>query len=335
MNNIVLKITALLFGIALWFFVMSTQDFQINIEVPVKLAKLPELLAVASKPPQTLNISVQGPAFDLIRMKAEMKAKNNEPVSIIIDLQDAELGSSRRHIDARNFHAPAYPNIHFVEPSNQLLFIDLDLDTRIERNIPIRSNANIEAAPGYIRTDIPKLTPEFIKVSGARNAITRIIEIPTDSITIDSLTSSDNFTVRLNFDQFPAYVTPSDSAVIIGIDIQKIARKKFDKIPVQLIGIYDKNLSKLSPDTVAIEISGGEQVLDSISAKDIDLFVEINRFTIEDVDSLAPTVKLKLSSSVNRELSIKGTRLIPEKVTLKKFNAFDDASAQDQATENP
>lgn len=327
MNNIVLKITALIFGIALWFFVMSQQDFQMQIDAPVKLVRLPEMLAVASKPPQTLPITVQGPAFDLIRLRADMHSKNPDAVVINIDLQNAELGSTRKHISKENIQAAGYPNVQFVEPSNQLLFIDLDLDTRIERSIPVHSNAVFETAPGYIRADAPKLKPEFVKVTGARNAITRIIEIPTDSVRFDSLTASDGFKVHLNFDLFPAYVTPSDSTVMIDVNIQKIASKKFEKVPVQLIGIYDKSLAKLSPDTVSVEISGGAEVLDSIKATDIELLVEINRFTIEDVDSLAPTVKLQLSPGVNRDLSIKGMRLIPEKVKLKKYDAFADTSA--------
>lgn len=318
MNNIGLKIMAFLFGIAFWFFVMSTKDFQITMEVPVKLVRLPELLAVASKPPHTLPITVKGPAFDLIRMRWNYMNKDSNAVSIVIDLQEAELGATRRHIGSRNFSAPNFPNVEFVEPSNQLLFLDLDLDTRIERNIPVKSNVTFDPAPGYIMTDVPKITPEQIRVSGARDALTRIFEIPTDSVRFDSLTANDNFKVALNLETFPAYVTPSDSSVIMSIDIQKLESKTFQKIPVHLIGRYNKDEAKLSPDTVSIKITGGQNVLDSITSQNLQLFVEINRFAIEDVDSLAPTVKMNLPSSVNREMSIKGYELVPDKVKLVK-----------------
>lgn len=321
MNNIGLKIMAFLFGIALWFFVMSTQDFQITMDVPVKLVRLPELLAVASKPPHTLPITVRGPAFDLIRMRWNYMNKDSNAVSIIVDLQGAELGATRKHLDAKNFSAPNFPNVVFVEPSNQLLFLDLELDTRIERNIPVKSNVTFEPAPGYIMTDVPKITPEQIRVSGARDALTRIFEIPTDSIRFDSLSANDNFKVKLNLETFPAYVTPSDSSVIMSIDIQKLESKTFKKVPVQLIGRYNKNEAKLSPDTVSINITGGQNVLNSITPQNIQLFVEINRFAIEDVDSLAPTVKMDLPSSVNREMSIKGYELVPDKVKLIKMEA--------------
>ena len=107
----------------------------------------------------------------------------------------------------------------------------------------------------------------------------------------------------------------------MSIDIQKLESKTFKKVPVQLIGRYNKNEAKLSPDTVSINITGGQNVLDSITPQNIQLFVEINRFAIEDVDSLAPTVKMDLPSSVNREMSIKGYELVPDKVKLIKMEA--------------
>ena len=266
-------------------------------------------------------MTVRGPAFDLIRMRWNYMNKDSNAVSIIVDLQGAELGATRKHLDAKNFSAPNFPNVVFVEPSNQLLFLDLELDTRIERNIPVKSNVTFEPAPGYIMTDVPKITPEQIRVSGARDALTRIFEIPTDSIRFDSLSANDNFKVKLNLETFPAYVTPSDSSVIMSIDIQKLESKTFKKVPGQLIGRYNKDEAKLSPDTVSINITGGQNVLDSITPQNIQLFVEINRFAIEDVDSLAPTVKMDLPSSVNREMSIKGYELVPDKVKLIKMEA--------------
>lgn len=318
MKHIGLKITAFLFAIALWLYVMSLNTFQITMEVPVRLVKLPETLAIASKPPQTIEITVEGEAFDLMRMRTRINRGDTTTANIVIDLQDADLGSSRKHIYARNFVAPGFPNIKFVEPDNQLLFIDLELDTKIQRNIPIHSNVTFNSESGYLMVDEPVLSPEFVVISGARNAITRVFEIPTDSMHFDTLKSTATYKIPLNFDQFPAYVTPSDSSISITVNVQKTASKEFKNIPVQLIGRYDKNIYKLSPDTVSVKITGGQGVLDSITNENLELFIEYNRFAIEDVDSLAPTVKLKLDASVNREMSIKAIETSPDKVALFK-----------------
>ena len=226
MGNIVLKITALIFGIALWFLVISQKDFQLSVNVPLNFVKLPETMAIASKPPHSLHITVEGKSWDLIRL--------NNLVS------DPKQNS---------------PDIRFVEPENQLLFVDLDIDTRITRNVPIKSVATFTAAQGYLIADEPTITPEELMVSGARNALTRIIDIPTDSSFYDTLHASQEFTIPLDFSMLPAFVSPSDSSVKISVNIQKMASRTYDSIPVSLIGFFDKQIYSLEPKSLSVEIT--------------------------------------------------------------------------------
>ena len=61
--------------------------------------------------------------------------------------------------------------------------------------------------------------------------------------------------------------------------------------------------------------------------------MEINRFAIEDVESLAPTVKMNLPPTVNREMSIKGYELVPDKVKLVQMDlptAPEDSLGEDE-----
>lgn len=287
-------------------------------EVPLNFVKLHENMAIASRPPHTLHITVEGKSWDLIRLRHQMNKDNQNVVAMVVDLQNAELGGTRIHLDARNFVAPGFPDVRFVEPDNQLIFVDLEIDTRISRNVPIKSNASFNAAQGFLLADNPRIMPEELKVSGARNALTRIIDIPTDSINFDTLRTSGEFSVPLNFTALPSFVRPSDSTVKIAVNIQKMSNKTFKSIPVNLIGFFDKKTYALDPDTASVEVTGGEQVLDSIDSRDIELVLEFNRFAIEDADSLAPTVKLTLPASVNREMSIKAIQMKPEKIRLVK-----------------
>lgn len=318
MKHIALKITALIFGMALWLYVVSLNTFKVELDIPVRLVRLPEMLSIASKPPHSMRATLEGAPFDLLRLRSKVMAGDSTAAAIIIDLQDAELGTTRKPISEKNFSAPSFPNIKFIEPDNQLLFLDLDLDTKIERHVPVHSMATFDAATGYLLTDVPKIVPDFISVAGARNVITRIIEIPTDSVTFSSLVHDTTYSIPLDFSQFPAHVSPGDSSVRISVNIQKISKKSYRDIPVQLIGMFDHETFRLDPPSVSVELTGGQGTLDSIAKENIELFVEYNRFQIEDVDSLAPTVKLVLPSNVNRDMSIKAIQLSPDKVSLRE-----------------
>jgi YbbR domain-containing protein len=321
MGNIVLKITALIFGIVLWFLVISQKDFQLSIEVPLNFVKLPETMAIASKPPHSLPITVEGKSWDLIRLQQILRDPNQNSIAMVVDLQQAELGTTRIHLGAKNFLSAGFPDIRFAEPDNQFQYINIDIDTRITRNVPIKTMASFSAAQGYLIADEPKISPDEVLVSGARNALTRIIDIPTDSAFFDTLRESQEFTIPLNFSSLPAFVNPNDSIVKISIDIQKMASKTYTDIPVNLIGFFDKKTYSVNPSVLSVEITGGNLALDSISASNIELVMEFNRFAIEDADSLSPTVKLSLPPHINREMSIKAIQLKPEKVALVKKEA--------------
>jgi hypothetical protein len=165
---------------------------------------------------------------------------------------------------------------------------------------------------------------EDLKVSGARNALTRIIDIPTDSIFIDSIKSSQTFSVKLQTELLPPFVTPSDTVAKIFVDVQKIKSKEFKNIPIQLIGFYDRALNTLSPQQATVEITGGEKVIEAVNDNDIELFIEYNRFAIEDADSLAPTVKLNVPPDIDRSMSIKAILVKPDKIKLIKTKTEDD-----------
>ena len=53
-------------------------------------------------------------------------------------------------------------------------------------------------------------------------------------------------------------------------------------------------------------------------AKGFGEIEKFNRFAIEDVDSLPPTLKLMLDPKVNRDMSIKAAEIIPDKIALVK-----------------
>ena len=332
MGNLILKITALIFGIALWFLVISQKDFQLSVEVPLNFVKLPETMAIASKPPHTLHITVEGRSWDLIRLQQILRVPKQNSIAMIVDMQQSELGPTRIHLDGKNFVAAGFPDIHFVEPENQLMFVDLDIDTRITRNVPIKVAATFNAAQGYLIANTPKVSPEEVVVSGARNALTRIIDIPTDSTFYDTLRTNQEFTIPLDFATLPAFVKPSDSLVSISIDVQKMNSKTYNDIPVNLIGFFDRDSFSLEPKQLSVEITGGALALDSITSQNIELLMEFNRFAIEDADSLSPTVKLSLPAHINREMAIKAIQLKPEKLTWQKKTAA-SANPTDNADE--
>ena len=316
MGNIVIKISALIFGIALWFMVISKKDFQLTLDVPLQFVKLPENMAIASKPPQTVKITVTGPSLNLIRLSKRIE-KKPKTVTMEVDLKDEELGTTKIRLGSNNFVTHDIDSIRFVESENSKLILDLDLDAQIPQKASIQSNLKFIPAQGYLLADDPQITPDTVTIFGARNVVATIHEISTDHIVFDSLVDSQVYTVPLDLSPLPTFATPTDSFVPVTVNVQKTETKSFSGIPVSLIGFYDRTKYYLDPDTVSIEFTGGKQALDSLSVGKVIPVLEFNRFEIEDADSLQPSIKLNLPANINRDKAIPTILVKPEYVKLR------------------
>ncbi len=327
MKHLRLKITALLFGIGIWFYAISLQDFKLTLEVPLIFARLPETLAIASKPPETISVQVTGHLVDLIRMRSDKKRKT----AVIIDARQVEQGWSHFTLSAENFSAPDFPEIHYIE-GDRIRSVDVEFDTKIHRKIPVQLNTVFEPAPGFTFVGLPKTEPEAVEIFGARTTVSKIQNIRTKKGVYANLTENADFELALDFDSLPNYIFTKDTTVRVKIPVQPIARKKLTNIPVHLIGMFDKEKYSLEPSTAEIEIIGGREILKNIQSEKIDVFIEFNRFAIENADKLTPTIRIAET--------VKDIQIQPEKFTLVEKTdslvtpALKDSSALNANIEN-
>lgn len=314
MKHIGLKIIACIFGIAIWFYVVSARTTEIDLEVPLVFTRLPETLAIASRPASQITVTVRGTAIDLIRLKNAGK----DAARIVVDLHEAELGLDRIILSEENFVAPEFPAVRY-ESASQIAALEIEIDTRISRVIPVHLKGTFRAKDGYTIVGTPRPVPDTITVAGAREALTRIFEIPTQEISKANLDTNQDFSVPLDFSKLPSYVYPSDSAARVSVEVQTLSRTSFEKVPVRLVGKYDRSAYSLEPAFATVEVSGGKGILSAMKRDSILLLIEFNRFAIEDVDSLEPTVRIYNE--------IKSFQVHPEKFYLKKREAPDSVKA--------
>lgn len=323
MKNLQLKIMALLVGIGIWIYALSLQDFQATFEVPLVFSKVPDLLAVASEPPKNLSVTLEGPALELIRFRSQKK-----DAAIIINAENVEQGLEHFSISAANFYAPDFPEIRYVEGA-ETRSMDVEFDTKIRLKIPVVLTSEFAPANGYTFVEEPKVTPAEIELVGARTLVSPIKSVKTKKELHTGLAKDAIFSLGIETDSLPSFVYAKDTTVRVRLAVQPIDNKKFENVPVNLIGIYDKSLYTLDPPVANVEITGGKSVLKQIKVEDLDIFIEYNRFAIENTNKLAPTVRL-------RDKNVKGMQLTPDKFELvNKAKVAAEAEADTAAVEAP
>lgn len=322
MKNFKLKIMALIFAIGFWFFVVSQQKYTLTMEVPLVFSRVPEVLAIASTPPSTISIQVSGYVLDLLRIRGD-----KEKTGIVINAQNVEQGWSHFTITAENFYAPDHPDVEYLE-GDRIRSLDVEFDTRVHRKIPVRMKSEFECAPGYTFVNELKLNPSEVEISGARTVLMSLSSIRTKSGLYKDITQNKEFEIKLETDSISPYIQLKDSTVKIQLEVQSIAQKTIKNIPVRLIGLYDKSRYSLEPSVAEVELTGGKEILESISPEELDLFVEFSRFAIENTDALSAGIRLTKN--------IKGVQIHPEKFSLiEKIPQDPSVVKQDSLPETP
>jgi YbbR domain-containing protein len=281
-----LKFLALLFGFIIWFGVVSREEARTEIDLPVRIMNLQDNMALVYPPPPTISVQLEGKALNLIHLRLNRIAR------LEIDLKNMPLGYSRITSDRIKFVSPSIPDLNMLG-LRQTTPLSLELDSRIEKKVPVHSRVRIQAAPGFtFLSGEHEIMPDSVYISGARSTVAKVTHIPTEEISITQLKWSNSLPVKLDLSSFYSVVDVADTSVFLRIQIEPLDHKIFSGIPVRLIGNFDRELYLLSPAKADIEVSGGKEMLSKINPQDINLYIEFSRFSIENTDELSPTVHI-------------------------------------------
>jgi YbbR domain-containing protein len=281
-----LKIVALICAISLWFFVVSSRTYQIEMEIPLRLINLPKILAISSHVPKTVSVLLEGSGMDLIRAK-----QDDSFASMDLDLSKAPLGKKEFFLNASHFHTET-SGLYF-KGSPRLASLEIEIDTRITREIPIRLRTPLHPKESHLIIGPPVMVPPSISISGARSVLTKIYEINTSSEPVSDLDSPDTIQIPLASEALPSQVTLSIQSIRLAIDVQERFSVTFKDLPLQLVGAPPSGSFALSPARVSLTLSGGKTELAGISPADINIFIPLSRFQVEFTDSLPPTVTVR------------------------------------------
>lgn len=183
-ERIVVFIVSFILALCLWLMVNLSRDYNLNVELPIKLGSVPEDKALVEKLPKTATVSVTGEGWKLINLY-------NNPPPINVDVSDSEVNL----FDQVQQQMNAMPdiNVQKVQP----LILNLKLEARSSKQVPIRSRVHITFEDQYGMVGRAKFQPDSITVSGATSLIKNITDWPTDSVSYEDISSNLSRVVKL------------------------------------------------------------------------------------------------------------------------------------------
>ncbi|HEY7728067.1 MAG TPA: YbbR-like domain-containing protein [Candidatus Eisenbacteria bacterium] len=180
-ENLGLKFASLVLALLLYGHVLTDQEREETISVPVRLAGLADSLATSGEAPQQVNARVRGKWRDLIRLSL------SHP-SLPLDLAAVESGQFRAMITAEDVQRRAVPpELSKAVTVNEVLdprSVDVRVEPRVARRVRVVPRIVGEPGDGYRIAGTPEAEPDSVRVTGAESVVAGIDSLSTLAVDI-------------------------------------------------------------------------------------------------------------------------------------------------------
>ena len=192
-----------------------------------------------------------------------------------------------------------------VSLSPATMLVEVPVRTRSDiRQVSVQPNILVDTLPeGYTLSSVT-YNPEVVLVSGDPEALESAPDtLSTDPISLEGRNSSFEVQTRVSTAGNDLFVFGGQGITVsIGIT-PLLTSRQFDLAPVEFIGLADRHTASLSPDTVTVLITGARNALETMSAADLRVLLDLNELETGS-HSVAPDVSLNLDSDDVENISV-------------------------------
>ena len=267
-----IKAGAIVLAVFLWLHAVTEQLYQTETEVRLLVDDPPPGegseadVIVASEIPSTIRVLATGRGKDLLQLDADafvlrVKTEGN---TRIYRLSPSQIEKRATDLDVQISE--------ILEPKE----IEIVLDRRIERNVPVQSKLRIGIAEAHILVGPMRTDPLFVRVIGPQAQVEKLDYIATDSVDLQDVTEEINLVLPLQLPEQRLILDPE--TVNIQADVQILAEDDLSGVPIKIRNGGSVQLST-DPAFARVKVRGGVDVIAKLDpAQDVVLFVDYADF---------------------------------------------------------
>lgn len=207
LENLGLKITAVLIAIFLWLFVTASGQSEISFKAPIEFKNVPVGLGVIESSTQVVDVTVRG-------QERIMKYIRPGDIRVFVKLDKAKKGEGIYYINKENIELPYAVSIMNIQPSS----LKLKLEETATRTVLVKPTITGIPKQGYFVKSI-EIDPQKARIEGLQSKVRGVHELRTEAMDITGL--SETATQLLNIDIAGAQIKTSISTVKVRVVITR------------------------------------------------------------------------------------------------------------------
>ena len=255
-----LKIFSLVLAILLFRFSNQPDSFVKIGGVPVEFQGIPPGMEIVNIDSPIVSVQVKGP-------QNMVTGLTSNQISVTANLSNKEQGERIAHLQTHNVKLPERIEVLNISPTTIRLRLE-KTESRLVRVIP-KTEGTLPSGLEIYETSI---NPETIMVEGPERDIEKVINFSTETINLDTLTSSFNAQVDVEVPT-PLRIKGREQ-VRLSINIGEKRERRTILIPVVLRG-DEAEQRRVAPRRVEVELFGPESILRQLPTSEITAEVSV------------------------------------------------------------
>lgn len=268
-SNYKIKIVVFLFAVFIWFFVVTENDYEYVVDIPVTVRNLPTDKVILNDIPETAKVRVHGSGKALIALSLSHGMYVNLDVSDVSEKKTFILDPKKVNLSRAS---GGIRIVEVVSPDS----IQVSLDDFLSRKLPVIPKIKVETASGHTVVGDVKIIPDSVIIEGPRTIVSNTEAVFTEPEAFDDLKFDLHATVALS----PPPSSKVDlltNKVDIYLDVQKLLERTVNEIPIQVRNVPDNLIVHVVPSTLSLVLEGGAELLSKITRDDIEVFIDYAR----------------------------------------------------------
>jgi YbbR domain-containing protein len=258
-----LKVAAIALATLLWLSVAGEHIVERIMRVPLEFRNIPAELEVVGDPPATVDVRLRGSSGLLSRLEGT-------DVVAVIDLSTARPGSRLFHIRADEVRAPYGVEVAQVVPGT----LAIELEKSASRVVPVVPPLEGDPAPGFV---VGRITsdPATVEIRGPESRVRRLAEAITEPVDVAGSRERVRDIVTVGVADSALRLTRPQSATVVVDVVPAPVEREIAGVLVRWRNLGSGFRADVAPKRTRVSVRGRREHLNSLSADDIDAFVDL------------------------------------------------------------
>lgn len=278
LENIWLKVIALVVGLLLWFHVVTEKVYHHQLQLPITEIVVGEELILADVPPDSMTVVISATGKQLLRKKWRDRG---------LKICATQLPTGRHAVNLTTANTSLSDAGHLVTLDEVVspTSLTLNIDYKVERTVKVTSDINTIPDDGFAVSRISDPEPPEVTLIGARTQVRRFTTVRTEHKELTGLRN--NLTLALPLAKPPGYgmVLEPDS-VTVTIEIVAVKTRVFEDVPIVVYNAPPNKTVSTQPATLRIELTGPPEDIDALNRSALIASVDFRRIDASGMSSI-------------------------------------------------